>query len=109
MASTPCGMPAPTPSWRISPQRTTSWRSSWAAGATSMPGTMTAPVSVQPTTEATLPPPPVGFAVRPATLEDLTPVIEFLRLCDTPDWGSPDFTAAELLYLCRLPDPQLAR
>jgi mycothiol synthase len=53
--------------------------------------------------------PPNGYTVRPATLDDLGPVMDMMGLADDVDWGEPDFTESMLLQDWRLPGLDMAK
>ncbi len=55
------------------------------------------------------PVPPPGYAVRPASREDVGAVAEMIRACDVHDLGAPDSTQASLEHEWDLPDLDLAR
>jgi mycothiol synthase len=59
--------------------------------------------------ELAVPKPPAGFSVRGATFDDVSEVLELIRLCDVHDWGSPDFTEEELRFGWRFPGLDLGR
>jgi mycothiol synthase len=61
------------------------------------------------TSTTTLQPPPAGYSVRSATMDDVGPVLEMLTETDLHDWGSPDMTENELRFQWRLPGLDLGR